>query len=89
MLSCDLPEAPPELGLLNVDNLGGMSLSAAVLTYHPAGEPLRYPEHGGQVLNSPAAAFRTQKFPSSNFYGIAGPADGAMTSPSRLPPEAS
>ena len=42
----DLPEASPELGLLYVDNLGGMSLSAAVLAHHLAGEPLRYPEHG-------------------------------------------
>ena len=41
VLSCDLPEAPPKLGLVNVDNLGGVSLSAVVLAYHPAGEPFR------------------------------------------------
>ena len=34
VLSCELTEAPPQLGLLNVDNLDGMSLSAAVLTHH-------------------------------------------------------
>ena len=77
MLGRDLPEAPPELGLLNVDNLGGMSLSAAVLAHHLAGEPLRYPEHGAQGLNNPVApqgalnsstSFRAQKFPSANSY---------------------
>jgi hypothetical protein len=40
VLGCDLPETPPQLGLLNVDNLAGMSLCAAVLAHHPAGEPL-------------------------------------------------
>ena len=58
VLGRDLPEAPPQLGLLNVDNLGGMSLSAAVLAHHLAGEPLRDPEHDPQGHNGPAASFR-------------------------------
>ena len=84
VLGRDLPEASPPLGLLNVDTLGGMSLSAAVLAHHPAGEPLRDPEHGAQGLNRPAASFRAQKFPSANSYGCAGPA--ARASPSRVRP---
>jgi len=71
VLGCDLPETPPQLGLLNVDNLAGMSLCAAVLAHHPAGEPLGYPEHGAQGLHSPAASFRAQKFPSANSLSIA------------------
>ena len=63
LLSCDFPVASPELGLLNVDNLCGISLRAAVLVQHPAGEPLRYPEHGAQRLNSFAALFLLRSFP--------------------------
>ncbi len=40
VLVCDLPETPPQLRFLNVDNLAGMSLRAAVLAHYPAGEPL-------------------------------------------------
>jgi hypothetical protein len=40
VLGCDLPETTPQLGFLNVDNFAGMSLRAAVLAHHPAGEPL-------------------------------------------------
>jgi hypothetical protein len=40
VLGCDLPETTPQLGFLNVDNFAGMSLRAAVLAPHPAGEPL-------------------------------------------------
>jgi hypothetical protein len=40
VLGCDLPETPPQLGFLDVDNFAGMSLRAAVLAHHPAGEPL-------------------------------------------------
>jgi hypothetical protein len=70
----------PELGLLNADGLAPMALSAAVLTHHPEGEPLRYPEHGAQGLNSPvepqgalcsATSFLDQKFPSANSYCFA------------------
>jgi hypothetical protein len=31
-----------------------MSLGAALLAHHPAGEPLRNPEHGAQCLNGPS-----------------------------------
>jgi hypothetical protein len=44
VLDCDLPEATPELGLLNVDDLAAMPLGAAVLAHHAAGEPLGNPE---------------------------------------------
>jgi len=43
LLSCNLPEAMPELGLLNADDLAPMELGAAVLAHHAASEPLRYP----------------------------------------------
>ena len=81
--------APPELGLLNFDNLCGMPLRAAVLAHHPAGEPLRCPEHGAQRLNSLAASFQAQKFPSANSYGCAGPAARASPSPAQPRPDAS
>ena len=43
VLSRDLPEAMPELGLLNIDHLAGMALGAPVLPHHPADETLRSP----------------------------------------------
>jgi len=58
LLSCDLAEPMPELGLLDADGLAPMALSAAVLTHHPAGEPLRYPEQVAQGHHGPAASFR-------------------------------
>ena len=79
----------PQLGLLNIDSLAGMPLGSAVLARNPAGESLGYPEHGKQNLNSPAAAFQAQKFPSANSSDFAGPAARASPSPTRLPPEAS
>ncbi len=66
VLRRELLQARPQPGLLEVDDLSLMPVSARVLTHHPAGEPLRYPEHGGQGLNSPAASFRSQRFPSAN-----------------------
>ena len=65
VLGCDLSELWPQIGLLDVDNLAGMPLGAAVLAQHPAGKTLRYPEHGS------AASFRVQKFPSANSLSIA------------------
>jgi len=41
VLSSDLPESTPELGLLELDDLAAMALGAAVLAHHPAGKPLR------------------------------------------------
>ena len=71
VLGCDLPEPSPHLGLLDIVNLADVPLRAAVLAHHPEGEPLRYPEQGAQGLNSPAASFRAQKFPSANSLSIA------------------
>jgi hypothetical protein len=89
VLGCDLPEPSPQLGLLDIDDFAAMPLGAAVLAHNPAGESLRYPEHGAQGLNSPAASFRAQKFPSASSYGFAGPAARASPSPTQLLPEAS
>ncbi len=43
MLGRDLLEAPPQLGHLQVNELSPVAMGAAVLTHHPAGEPVRYP----------------------------------------------
>ena len=71
MPSRDLQEATPELGLLDIDDTATMALGAAVLADYPAGEPLGNPEHSAQNLNSSAAPFRAQKFPSANSLSIA------------------
>ncbi len=60
-----------EFALLDIDDTAAMALGAAVLTHHPAGEPLRNQEQGAQSLNSPAPAFRAQKFPSARSYCFA------------------
>jgi hypothetical protein len=69
--SRDLAEAPPQLGLLNVDNLAAMALGAAVLAHISAGESLGNPEHDLQGINSPTAPFRAQKFLSASSLSIA------------------
>jgi hypothetical protein len=71
MLSGDLEETTPELGLLQIDNLAAMALGAAVLTHHTAGEPLGNPEQGAQGLNGPAAPLRAQKFRLASSLSIA------------------
>jgi len=71
VLSNDLPESTPELGLLDLDDPAAMALGAAVLAHHPAGKPLRNPDQGAQDLNSPAATLRAQKFSSANSLGMA------------------
>ena len=45
VLSGDLPESTPELGLLDIDDPATMALGAAVQAHHAAGEPLGNPEH--------------------------------------------
>ena len=70
VFSCEIPEASPQNGLLNVDNLGEMSLRVEVLAHDPVGVALLYPEHSAQGLNSPAAAMRAKKFPSANYSSI-------------------
>jgi len=71
VLGCDLAEPTPQLGLLDADNLAAMTLGAAVLAHHPAGEPLRNPEQGAQSLNGSAAPLRAQKFPSASSLSMA------------------
>jgi len=88
VLSRDLSEPTPQLGLLNVNDPAAMALGAAVLAHNSAGEPLRNPEQGAQGINSPATPLRAQKFPSASSYGFAGPAARAWLSPARLLPEA-
>lgn len=89
VLGFNFPEPKPQLSLLNVNNLAGIPQDAAVLAHHPEGDPLRYPERGAQRLNSPAALFRAQKFPSASTYGCAGPAARTSPSPTQLLLEAS
>ena len=60
-----------ELCLLKIDNLGGMSLGAAVLTHHPADEALGSPVTLPQNRNGSATAFRAQKFPSARSLSMA------------------
>jgi hypothetical protein len=59
----DLSETMPELGLLQIDDLGAIALGAAVLPHHPADEAFRSPVTLLQDYDSPAPAFRAQKFP--------------------------
>jgi len=63
VLSGDLAKTMPELGLFQIDDLDGVSLGAAVLPHHPAGEALRRPVTLLQEHNSPAATLRAEQFP--------------------------
>jgi len=58
VLSRNLPQAMPELGLLQVDDLAAMAVRAAVLAHHPAGQAFRGPVTLLQDHDGPAAAFR-------------------------------
>ena len=40
------PVLAPGLGRLDINNLTGMSLGAAVLAHHLASEPVPHPKHG-------------------------------------------
>ncbi len=71
VLSRDLPEAMPELCLLNIDNLAGMALGAPVPPHHPADETIRSPVTLLQDRDSAAATYRAQKFPSARSLSIA------------------
>jgi hypothetical protein len=63
VLSSDVSETLPELGLFQIDDLDGVSLGAAVLPHHPADEAFRSPVALLQDRDSPAATLRAQKFP--------------------------
>jgi len=52
LLSYNLPENAPQIGLLIIYGIEGISLSAAVLSHDPEGEPLRHPEHGPESVTA-------------------------------------
>ena len=69
--SGDLAETTPQLSLLDRDDLGRMTLGAAVLAHHSADLAFRGPVTLLQDYDSPAATFRAQKFPSARSLSIA------------------
>jgi len=71
VLSCDFPEATPEVGLLRIYDRAAMALGAAVLAHNTAGETVRNPGQDKQGNNSPATPFRAQNFTSASSLGIA------------------
>jgi len=71
VLSCDLAETVPELGLLQIDDLDAVTLGAAVLTHHPADKAFRSPVTLLQNRDGPAATLRAQKFPSARSLSMA------------------
>ena len=52
VIRCDLPEAPPKLGLLQIHDLAAMALGAAVLPHHPGRPGVQRPG------NAPAGLVR-------------------------------
>ncbi len=71
VFSRDLPQSMAELYLLNIDNLATMALGAAVLPRYPADKAFRIPVTILKNRDSPAAAFRAQKFPSARSHYFA------------------
>ena len=71
VLNCDLPEAMAEVCLLNVEDLAGMALGAAVLPHHPAEKAFRSPVTLLENLDGFPAAFLAQTFPSAKSLSIA------------------
>ena len=72
VLSRDVSETLPELGLFQIDDVDGVSLGAAVLPHHLTDKALRSPVTLLQTRDGPVAprgalcsatAFRAQKFP--------------------------
>ena len=62
LVSGDLGETTPQLGLLQVDDLAGVALGAAVLA-HPASQAFRGPVTLLQNHDCPAKMNLAQKFP--------------------------
>ena len=71
VLSCDLAETMPQLGLLKIDDLADMALAAAVLAHQSADPPLGCPVTLLQDCDGPPATLRAQKFPSARSLSIA------------------
>ena len=71
MFSGDVAETMPELGLLQVDDLGRMALGAAVLAHDPADLPLGCPVTLLQDRGGPTPPLRAQKFPSARSLSMA------------------
>ena len=71
VVRCDLPETPPELGLLQIDDLAAMTLGAALLPHHPADKAFRSPLTLLQNLDGSAATLRAQKLPSARSHCFA------------------
>jgi len=58
----DLAETTPQLGILQVDDLAGVALGAAVLAHHPAGQAFRGPVKLLRNHDCPAKMYQAQKF---------------------------
>jgi len=88
MLSRDLSEPTPQLGLLNVKDPAAMALGAAVLAHNRAGEPL---DNAGRVQRASTALRRRsglKSFPQPAPTASQKPAARAWLSPARTLPEA-
>jgi len=70
VLGCDFVEASPQPVLRDVDDTTTMSLGAAVMAHHPAGEALSNPEQCSQGLKRPAALLRAQRFTTANNLSV-------------------
>lgn len=64
VLSCNLAETMTQLSLLDRDDLGRMTLGAAMLTHHTAGQPLKCPATLLQERYGSAPASGLRSFPS-------------------------
>jgi len=71
VLSCDVAETMPQLGLLKIDDLADMALAAAVLAHHAADPPLGCPVTLLQDYDGPPTTLWAQKFPSARSLSIA------------------
>jgi hypothetical protein len=71
LLSRNLPQAMPELGLFDLDALEAVAVRAAVLVHHLAGQVFRGPVRLLQDHDCPGAALRSQTFPSTGSLSIA------------------
>jgi len=63
VLGCVLPKSSPQVGLVDIDDLAGMPLGAAVLAYHLAGKPLRYPDLARRAATTVRSSSGLRSFP--------------------------
>ncbi len=80
VLSSDLPEAAPELDLLQSDDFAAVALCTAVLAHHSADKTFRCPVTLLQNRDGSAATHRAQKFPSSRSLRMAFSSSGSARS---------